>query len=105
MTTAALAERLGWGKLLAGCMFGVSGGMKGISDRAQTAIGSNMNRTSLGHVLELDEPPTEGVVGFRAWVILTALGEDPEEWGVPSSVVPNAFDPDRLRELLKPPSQ
>lgn len=103
MTTAELAERLGWGRIVAGRLFGHTGGIKGIADRAQSVIGANMNRTSLGEVLRLEAAPTEGVIGFRAWVLLTALGENPEEWGVPGSVVPAASDPTKLAELLYAP--
>ncbi len=103
MTTTELAERLGWGRLLAGQMFGYPGGMKAIERRAMAAIGSNMNRTSLREVLALTEAPTSGIVAFRAWVILTALGQDPETWGVPNDVVPPAHDHARLVELLYAP--
>lgn len=39
---------------------------------------------------------------WRAWLLLTAIGEDPEEWGIDASVVPSIHSDrlDTLRRLL-----
>ena len=94
----ALAERLTWGELLAGKARHLN--IRKLSDLAQAHFGGKMNRTSLSDIYNLEAPPTTGIVGFRAWVILTAIEEDPDTWGVPVDVVPPAFDPERLREVL-----
>ena len=48
-------------------------------------------------VSELDEAD-----GLRAWLLLTALGENPEDWGISHDVLPEAFvSPRDLRERFE----
>src|SRR5690606_14729441 len=91
--------RLSWGEIVAGKARRLN--LKALAEFAQHHCGGGMNRTSLAQVFDLDEPPADGAIAFRAWVLLTAINENPAEWGVDDSVVPPGYDIDSLREQLR----
>lgn len=98
VSVTEIRNRLTWGQVLRGMVGRKS--MKTLAEVAGGIIGAGLNRTSLAETFDLDEAPTEGLPGLRAWVILTAIGEDPAAWGVPNSVLPAGLNPKRTRDLL-----
>lgn len=82
------------------------GGLAAAWRRISSQVGPHLgSRTTFAELFDLDDPPTDDVVSLRAWTLLTTIGENPSDWGLPTEgVLPPAFEPDRVRDLLSAPS-
>lgn len=90
-----------WGEALAGKARKVRGGMNAIAEAARMVAGPTVGgRSTFAKLYEMSGPPDEDAWRFRAWLVLAALDETPEEWGISDADVPNGFSPKRLREQV-----
>jgi hypothetical protein len=93
-----------WGDALVIKVHRTRVGLKPYVDAIQEAVGRNIgSRTTFAKLYDVREASDlDELDGYRAWLLLTAIGEDPDDWGVRSSVVPRATDPAALRSFLAP---
>lgn len=65
------------------------------------AVGPHIGtRNTFAKLFGLAGPPTDPTEAFRAWLLVTAMQWEPEEWGLSDSVVPRGYDVVVLRELV-----
>lgn len=102
MTTQASRE-VTWGDGLVVAAFHADGGLKAAVDRIHAAVGPHIgNRNTFAKFLRVEDPGTlRERDRFRAWLLITALGEDAPAWGVSDDVVPSAFDLEELRCAIR----
>lgn len=93
-----------WGEALVVAAFRHDGGLREATRRIHSVIGEHIGtRNTFAKLLRLNTP--EGLASkdlFRAWLLLTAFGEDAPEWGVSDDVVPAGYDRAHLRSALDP---
>lgn len=92
-----------WGDALVVASFRSPGGLKYATDAIRELVGPSVgSRNTFAKLYSFDGP---GFLTdrdrFRAWLLLSALGQDPTEWGVADSVVPRAMDAVTLRRDLR----
>jgi hypothetical protein len=94
---------LSWGDRLVLKVHRTHVGMKPYVDAIQHAVGRHIGaRTTFAKLYDVDRVEAlSEVEAYRAWLLLTAMGENPDDWGVRASVVPQATDVERLRGLLQ----
>lgn len=92
-----------WGEGIVVAAFHSAGGLKVAVDHIHTVVGPYIGtRNTFAKLLRVEDPSVLAERDlFRAWLLLTALGEDAESWGISDGVVPNGHDPARLREELR----
>lgn len=101
MATKHFTRKVGWGEALYLEVGLRSPGLKPVTDAIRLAAGTQVgSRNTFAKLFSLAEPPTSGEDGYRAWLLLTALGQDPAAWGISDDVVPPAVDCARLRDLV-----
>lgn len=106
MRTKKFTRRIGWGEALHLEIHYRSPGIKPVVEAIHEAVGPDCgNRNTFAKLEDLSEPPTTRVWQWRAWLLLTALGQDPAAWHIPDDVVPAAYDTERLRTLVRSSSR
>jgi hypothetical protein len=78
-------------------------GLLRLVDQIRAELGEVIGaRNTFAKLLKIETPgELEGADLLRAWVLLVAMGETPEAWGVDTAkAVPAGFDKDRLRATL-----
>lgn len=101
MTTKRKFRRqVGWGEALVLEVHYRSPGLKPVVDAIQKAVGDVGTRNTFAKLFDVIDEPV-GKDRWRAWLLLTALGQDPSEWNIGDDVVPPAYDPDKLRTLVR----
>lgn len=96
-------KKVGWGEALYLEVHFRSPGLRQLTDAIRTAVGTHIGtRNTFAKLFEMDEPPTETDPKdrFRAWLVITALGSDPAEWGIGDDAVPPSTDKIVLRDLV-----
>ncbi len=94
-------KQVGFGEALVLEVHFRSSGLKPLTDAIRAAVGTHIGtRNTFAKLYEMDEPPTEARDRFRAWLVLTALGQDPNKWGIGDDAVPPATDKETLRDLV-----
>lgn len=96
-------KQVGFGKSLVLEVHFHSNGLKPLTDAIRRAVGDHIGtRNTFAKLYEMDEPPDEDNPKdrYRAWLLLTALGEDPREWGISDDAVPPTTDQDALKDML-----
>ena len=95
-----------WGEALVVEMFKTPGGLKAAVDHITAVVGRTAGtRNTFAKLLRADDPSDlNSTDRWRAWLLLTAVGHNPDEWGLDSAeVVPGYIDTDTLRcNLLLP---
>ncbi|SBS73914.1 hypothetical protein MHPYR_180119 [uncultured Mycobacterium sp.] len=94
-----------WGEALVVELFKTSGGLKVAVDRITGLMGKTVGtRNTFAKLTRVDDPVDLNDKDlWRAWLLLTALGHDPIEWGIDDSAVPDFIDiPDLQKRLLLP---
>ena len=94
---------VGWGEALYLEVHLRSPGLKQLTDAIRLAVGEHIGtRNTFAKLFDRGEPPDEmdPKDRFRAWLVLTALGQDPEAWGIGEDTVPPSTDTNRLRDLI-----
>ena len=102
-TKKKFTKVVGWGEALYLEVHLRSPGLKQLTDAIRLAVGDHIGtRNTFAKLFEMSEPPTEldPKDRFRAWLVLTALGQDPEAWGIGEDTVPPSTDTNRLRDLI-----
>jgi hypothetical protein len=69
----------------------------------QTVVGQEYgSRNTYGKLFKVEAPEalTDEGDRVRAWLLLAATGGEPNEWGVPDTVLPLGLHPGILRDLL-----
>jgi hypothetical protein len=94
---------LTWGDALVLKVHRTRHGMKPCVAAIQEAVGPWIgSRTTFAKLYDVDRPDDlDASEAFRAWLLLTALGEDPAEWGIQESAVPRGFVAEQLRAVLR----
>lgn len=97
-------RRVTWGEGIVVAAFRHRGGIKAAVDRIHKAVGEFVGVRNSFAKLQRVESPDElnDKDSFRAWLLLTALQESPNEWGIADAAVPPGFDIERLRRGLSP---
>jgi hypothetical protein len=93
---------LTWGDALVLKVHKTRVGLKPFVDSIQAAVGRHIgSRPTFAKLYDVESvDDLSEIEAYRAWLLLTAMGEDPDDWGVRASVVPQATNVERLRELL-----
>jgi hypothetical protein len=74
-------------------------GLSPFVDAIRAAVGKHIGtRPTFAKLYDVtDVESMSEIERFRAWLLLTAIGEDPDDWGIRADVVPPAIDAERLR--------
>lgn len=95
-------KRVGWGEALHLEIHYGSPGLKPVVDAIHSAVGPDVgSRNTFAKLEDMNEPPAERIWRWRAWLLLTALGQEPATWRIGDEVVPAGYDVDRLRDLVR----
>lgn len=79
-----------WGKALRSEVTD-RGGLKGYVERIEEALGPTVgSRNTFAKLFHLTAAPEDRADRFRAWLLITAIGLDPDEWGCGDIDVPRA---------------
>lgn len=91
-----------WGDALAVELFKSPGGLKHVVDTISDVMGPHYGtRNTFAKLLRAESPEElSGKDQWRAWLMLTALGEDVEEWGIPVDLAPKYIDVHALKQEL-----
>lgn len=92
---------VGWGEALI-LEVHLTPGLGPIVRVINSAVGDQGVRNTYARLYDYAEPPTssEPKDYFRAWLVLTALGQDPNAWGVGDDAVPAGYDLNKVRDLV-----
>lgn len=93
----------GWGEALLLEVVVHSPGLNPIVRAITDAAGNLGVRNTYARLYSFSEPPTiddDPKDYFRAWLVLTALGQDPGAWGIGDDAVPPGYNLKRLRHLV-----
>ncbi len=72
------------------------GGMNSAVGRIQLALHHIGSRATFSKLQAVQSPDDlDETDRYRAWLLLTAIGEDPASWGLGAVVLPEAVDHDR----------
>lgn len=93
-----------WGEALVVEVFKADGGLKVVTDKIIREVGAAApSRNTFRKLLKVNDPATlDDRDQWRAWLLLTALGNYPEDWGISDTAVPRSLDKDALRRSLVP---
>jgi hypothetical protein len=94
--------QLTWGDALVLKIHRTRVGLKPFVDAIQAAVGKHIGtRPTFAKLYDAADVESMGEVEkYRAWLLLTAMGENPDVWGIRADVVPPASDVVRLRSVL-----
>jgi len=89
-----------WGQSLVLALFETPGGLNPAVKRIQQTVGSSIGTRTTFAKLQLakSEAQLDEKWRWRAWLLLTAIGETPATWGIYDDAVP-PFLADRIDEL------
>jgi hypothetical protein len=92
---------VGWGEALI-LEVHLTPGLSPIVRVINAVAGDQGVRNTYARLYDYAEPPTadDPKDYFRAWLLLTALGQKPSAWGIGDDAVPAGYDQDKLRDLL-----
>lgn len=103
-----ITREVGWGDAIVVELFKTVGGLKVTIEAIQSELGPTIgNRNTFAKLLRMDDPADlNDKDRWRAWLLLTALRQTPEDWGISNDIVPGLYDPEliatRLHELVRP---
>lgn len=101
----SVTREVTWGDALVVEMFKAHGGLKAAVDHIAKVMGKTIgSRNTFAKLLRVDDPSDlNGADLWRAWLLLTAIGRDPQDWGISDAIVPTYIDiPDLSSRLLLP---
>lgn len=83
-----------WGQSLVIAIHQTPGGLNKAVDTIRSQYGSTVGVTNSFRKLYNCADPSElnSTDQWRAWLLLTAIGEDPAEWGIYNDVVPGGVN-------------
>lgn len=92
---------VGWGEALI-LEVHLSPGLSPLVRTINAVVGDQGVRNTYARLYDYAEPPTAADPKdyFRAWLVLTALGQDPGAWGIGDDAVPAGYDIDKVRDLV-----
>lgn len=98
----AVMREVTWGGGLVVETFGVAGGLRRIVDVIRQEVGPHIGvRNTFAKLYNVTDPDLlDERDQFRAWLLLSALGQDATEWGIDLTVVPRSVDASALRARL-----
>lgn len=97
------ARDITWGEGLVVAAFRTPRGLRGAVEAIQAELGPAIGtRNTFGKLLRVTDPAQLNERDrLRAWLLLVALRQEPDEWGVPTSMsLPRSYDEQRLRAML-----
>lgn len=91
-----------WGEALVLEVHFNSPGLNPVVEAIRAALGTGIgSRNTFAKLYDCEQPPEGEQERFRAWLVLTALGQDPNDWLIGDDCVPPANDVERLRALVR----
>lgn len=92
-----------WGQALWVATAEAPGGLKAAHADIASVMGASIGvRNTFAKLTQVGGPESlRSTDLFRAWLLLTALGETPDEWGIPDSAVPAYINIPDLTERLR----
>lgn len=92
-----------WGEALVVEAFKYPGGLRSAVDAIRAEVGPYIGtRNTFAKLLKANGPDELGEVDqFRAWLLISAFGKFPEDWGIPNAVVPRSMDWAKLQAELR----
>lgn len=99
---AKFTRTVGWGEALLLEVHYRSPGLNPLVTAINEAVGGMGVRNTYAKLYNYVQPPTAADPKdyFRAWLVLTALGQNPAEWGISDDAVPAGYDLERVRRLV-----
>lgn len=102
-----ITRTVAWGDALLVVAVKAPGGLNRTVDHIRSVVGPQIGtRNSFAKLYRVDDPNTLAPIDrWRAWLLLTAVGESPEAWGIEGEYIPSLYmvKHDELRELLSSP--
>lgn len=91
-----------WGQSLLLCVREVPGGLHAVATAAGMELGPLIgSRNTFAKLYQAKSPADLSEADrLRAWVVLVAIGEDPQHWGLGDVEWPPGVDQERLRSSL-----
>lgn len=98
----ASTRQVTWGQALRVELVEVDGGLKAATDVIKRELGELIGtRNTFAKLLRVDDPAELGEADqWRAWLLLTAIGLEPADWGVAATAVPKYVDAAALAENI-----
>lgn len=92
-----------WGEGLVVEIFKTPGGLKPVVDALIGELGPQIGvRNTFSKLFKVEDPAAlDPKDRWRAWLLLTAIGHDPSDWGIDESAVPPAIDVRYLKSRLE----
>jgi hypothetical protein len=101
-STKRFRRTVGWGEALVLEVHYRSPGLSPVVKAIHSAVGKSIGvRNTFAKLYDYEQPPADTTEQFRAWLVLTALGQDPSAWGISDEVVPKGYDLETLRTLVR----
>lgn len=95
-------RKIGWGQALFLEVGYHSPGLKPVVGAIHRAVGPDVGtRNTFAKLYDSDTAPESVKERWRAWLLLTALGQDPAAWQIGDDIIPAAHDLERLRDLVR----
>lgn len=97
-----MQRTVSWGDALTIAVFKSPGGLSHIVEVISEVMGPHYGtRNTFAKLLKAESPEElTGKDQWRAWLMLTALAEDVEEWGIPADLAPKYIDVNALKQEL-----
>lgn len=90
---------IGFGDALHLEALSAEGGLNAAVDRIHAVVGVSIGtRNTFAKLFKLVEPPVGMRERERAWLLLVALGQDPEEWDMGDFEPPVSWDMEAIRD-------
>lgn len=100
-STEPILRTVTWGEALVVAAYRSPDGLKGAVERILSEVGPVSTRNTFAKLYLVENPKVLSPAElWRAWLLLTALGESPPEWGIPDHILPPSIDAERLRKML-----
>lgn len=98
-----VTREVSWGEGIVVEVFRTHGGLRTVVQAITDEVGATVGtRNTFAKLLRVEDPSTLGERDrWRAWLLLTALHQDPAEWGIGDGVVPRSLDADLLASRLR----
>lgn len=78
------------------------GGLNPAVGRIHSVVGETIgSRPTFAKLLDMVDPPTRKQDRERAWLLLTAIGQDPADWELGDFKPPSSWDTEALRDLAR----
>ena len=97
-----ITKQVSWGDAIVVELFRTPGGLKAVVDAIIEEVGPTVGtRNTFAKLLRVEDPEAMSDKDkWRAWLLLVALHQDPNEWGIGDAPIPRSLDADMLMTRL-----